>query len=675
MQTLRAQAMAAVILMFLGPWAGAQQTQRQIVLRAMQQRPADPWPRGSGHVLLSVPGSAVAEKGYHEPGGSFSPGIESFGVSIWVVEASSNLLATSDQIPLDKITQQWLWPTGAVLPVLETGSPYYRATWAATEPGQWRLRLQAQAPAKAQVVLAIRSVGPTGGAVHALEWQGGQLRVNRRWTVDCRPLPRAVQLGSEGETGWKTARSRDTRSSSPEGWAFARLELSATGEWEVVIQDPMARPSPLRVSRARPPIILNVPDPQFIDCFEAQVAQLTMGLAGLETRPADPLIYLEPEPRPAALILTALAEVGLGEVACQIAQPLAEVDFFGRNRPEADNPGLALWALSELSARVREAGFDRWLYPHLLRKSRLLAEFRQATQPVHIPLPRVLPRAGMNSAADLSRVCDPARGGLIIGKVAGQRPVLYVNAVSYAGWLGAAEVAERLGFQAEAAAWRSQASALRLGWNRAFATSEAINDRDYLFSLWPAGVVSDHARYRRHLETRWGQTHDDQDQPRMPMQPPGFLLAEVRQWLEFEQADRIWSTLHWFWNHQASPGLYTWDEPVESVVPPDAIEDVRGWVSPAQVTPLYDAAATLVLLQLDMLVRVEETANGPGLVIGSGIPSAWLAGPMRVQGIWTRLGRVDWTWGKLGMDVVVSGRRCPVRLGPVFPPNTPLYVQ
>ena len=66
-------------------------TPREIVLAAMRQRPADPWPRGLGHVVLAIPGSQQPEKGYHEPGGSFSPAVGSFGVSIWVRAADGKL--------------------------------------------------------------------------------------------------------------------------------------------------------------------------------------------------------------------------------------------------------------------------------------------------------------------------------------------------------------------------------------------------------------------------------------------------------------------------------------------------------------------------------------------------------------------------------------------------------
>ena len=59
---------------------------RQRVLDEMMRRPEDPWPRGSGHVILAIPGSREIDKGYYEPGGSFSPAVGSFGISFWVLD-------------------------------------------------------------------------------------------------------------------------------------------------------------------------------------------------------------------------------------------------------------------------------------------------------------------------------------------------------------------------------------------------------------------------------------------------------------------------------------------------------------------------------------------------------------------------------------------------------------
>src|SRR5437870_5820937 len=82
------------------------QSPRLEVIQAMLQRPNDPWPRGKGHVVLAVPGCSEASKGYHEPGGSFSPSFGSFGVSIWVADNDGKIVATSDSLPPDEIDQK-----------------------------------------------------------------------------------------------------------------------------------------------------------------------------------------------------------------------------------------------------------------------------------------------------------------------------------------------------------------------------------------------------------------------------------------------------------------------------------------------------------------------------------------------------------------------------------------
>ena len=82
-------------------------TERAVVKAAMRARPDDPWPRGLGHVLLAFPGTREDEKGYHEPGGSFSPAAGSFGVAIWTMgDSGARIVATSDSIPLSEVTQR-----------------------------------------------------------------------------------------------------------------------------------------------------------------------------------------------------------------------------------------------------------------------------------------------------------------------------------------------------------------------------------------------------------------------------------------------------------------------------------------------------------------------------------------------------------------------------------------
>src|SRR5206468_5231510 len=99
------------------------QSPRLELLQAMLQRPSDPWPRGQGHVLLAVPGCSEEGKGYHEPGGSFSPSFASFGVSLWITDNDGKIVATSDSLPSDETEQRLVWRTNEKLPAIQTETP------------------------------------------------------------------------------------------------------------------------------------------------------------------------------------------------------------------------------------------------------------------------------------------------------------------------------------------------------------------------------------------------------------------------------------------------------------------------------------------------------------------------------------------------------------------------
>src|SRR5262249_5201757 len=139
-------------------------TQAHVLETAIRERPLDSWPRGTrnlqtdrvgrvldepvgqplsrGHVVLGWPGSPTESKGYFEPGGSFSPWVGSFGVSIWRSDRQDKLEATSETIPANLLRQQYVWKGPTEMPGLLTESPYYRALWSTPEPGVWSLRLE-----------------------------------------------------------------------------------------------------------------------------------------------------------------------------------------------------------------------------------------------------------------------------------------------------------------------------------------------------------------------------------------------------------------------------------------------------------------------------------------------------------------------------------------------------
>lgn len=651
-------------------------TARQTLLRAMRERPTDPWPRGLGHVILAVPGTHEMLKGYHEPGGSFSPAVNSFGVSLWFTDAAGNIISTSDSVPLEQLTQRLVWSSGRLVPGIVTDTDFYRLRWDSVGIGRWQLELQLKPSLKLKPQLVIRSVGPAGGPIKALEWKGHRLLVNNRWVVTFSRSPLALTLGEEGSPGWTKAaaaqrRWEDARDGA--GWGFARLDLSGATSWRVVIADQVFSPPPeLHSLSTRAALEVALPESDFSAGLHAQVAHLMMGLVGRETRPGDPLNYPLNWLRDGAYVIVALARAGHLETARDLVAEFTVQDFFGGFGAEADAPGLALWALEEVAARVKQPTYDASLWPHVARKAELIVRMMTTTQPIWQPFAgRIVPQHAHRP--DLQLVCEAARDGLIIGRMDHHRPLLFVNAVSYRGLLSAAAFAERTGRIADAQRWRTKAAELQQAWQRAFNTAEANNDRTYISGLWPTWIAAPvRLAYQQALAARWAaQRTDAGDFKHLPLWTY-FGLAEAHQWLFTEQPERALLTLRWYWNHQASPGLYTWWEGQGEENTFGEWEKVRGWVTPPHVTPHYWTAAEMLLLQLDMLACVNEAEREPTLSIGAGIPAAWAKQPMGVSGLSTSLGLVDWQWDGRRLQIKVH-RAAPVKiqLGPAFAGLTP----
>jgi hypothetical protein len=649
--------------------AGPTSTERQAFRDALRRRPDDLWPRGEGHVLLAWPGSPTDLKGYHEPGGSFSPGAPSFGLSIWIVGPDGSLLTTSDSVPRDRLQQRFTWSSLAVLPAITTTTALYSTTWSTPAPGRWLMELGLEG--EAQAILVVRSVGPAGGPITSLEWTGRRLNVNRRWSLTFEPAPMAVLLSHEGLSGWRTLRSSSTHWEGQTGWGVARLELDTRRRHRVVIEDSRPAPAlPARILSARSGVNLTLSETTFGDSLDAQVAHLLMGLVDRETRPADPLQEPLNRLRDGAYVLAALARVGQIDTARALAASFAAQDFFGGFGSEADAPGLALWALGEVAARAHSHAYDRELWPHVERKADLILRM-QSAGPGPLRLPWVGPALpSLRQDPDLDLVCGPAREGLIEGRTGLGRPLLFIAAVSARGLTSAAEVADRLGEEASATRWRAAADRLRQAWRKAFVTPESEAVLTLASGIWPTGAgSSDRTAFRQALLQHSAALGAAQGAAAAPSHLDAAL---AHQWVLLDEPGRVRSALDRLWGHQESAGLFTYAAGAAEESPFGGWDGIRGWARPQPPTPAYWTAAEIALLQLDMLAYLDGSGDTPTLVVGGGVPQQWLSQPFAVSGVWTRAGEVAWSWGAGRVTVTLRGARLPVRLGAVFPATTPV---
>lgn len=653
-------------------------TPRQQVQAHMRVRPADHWTRSQGHIVLATPGTPAENKAYYEPGGSFSPIAGSFGVSIWVVDQKGHLKTTSDEIPLNQIQQQLVSATGQTPVGISAKTDYYQAAWSQTQSGAWKLNLKVPANSMDRPLVVIRSVGPAGGAVKSLNWNQRQLSINDRWIIRDLPTQAKVYLGSERSRDWTHQKTTATQWQDPTGWGYARLDLGSGNTWDVTLEDTQPVPSVqsnLTLTRAASQPLLNLPDAQFVDSFNAQIAHLKMGIVGNQTRPGDPLDYALPRFRDGAYQLVALTRTGQVEIAKQLAPFFAATDFLNGTQPEAEIPALGIWALTTLAQQVNQPTYDQALWADIRRKAELLVELISTNRPGY-PIAE-------KSQVLFSEYPDFVTSDLVAGKMEGSPGLIAIDAsanlMSYRALLDAATFADRMKQPEIAARWRSQAVQLQAAWQKAFDLKFAKMDATYTKGLWPSWIAAAHQdTFVKELENRWKAQHDDQGNLQPLPENGNFNLAEAHQWLYLNQLDRVWSTLRWYWNHQASPGLYTWwgktDDPKGTRIPNSLSHwyRFRGWVNPPHVTPHYWTASEMLLLQLDMLAYVNPTAKVPTLVIGAGIPPQWLKQSFKVKGLVAEGNVINWDWDGKKIDVQIQGKKMDIQLGAGFPQNIPV---
>jgi hypothetical protein len=650
-------------------------TPQQQVKAQMKLRSSDPWPRSTGHVVLAKPGSTTQNKAFHEPGGSFSPQPGSFGVSIWIADRQGNLKVTGDSIPLSEIQQQFTNLSVQNAPGILTKTKYYETSWSVPRSGNWQLNLKSPAGSEDRAIVTIRSVGPAGGAIPSLDWDGNRLLISDRWIVKDIPKQAKVYLGSESTTGWSREQSSRSRWTDPHGWGYARIELNPGESGSFLIEDsqPTSEPA-LQLPGVTSSLVLDLPDPQFSDSLRAQIAHLMMGLVGTRTHPSDPISYPLSRFRDGAYQMVALARAGQVEVAKQLSPYFAENDFFNGNLPEADIPAIGIWALEEVAIALKQPDYDQWLWPHIRRKAELIGDMLSSNRPGYPVL--------MTAKSPLAENPDLVRVDLLAGRMDNTPGAISLdpaaNAMSYRALLDASDLADRMKQTVDSKRWRSQAAQLNAAWQKVTQSRAA----DLTNSLWPSGIAEgDRSTLTQKLQEQWEASRDSTGGFRQTSPPMQAQISEAHQWLLLNQPERVWTSLKSAWQNQTSPGLYTWQSDRDTLgkdILPKSFSQwqrLRGWSDRPELTPHYWTTAEMLLLQLDMLAYVDRSTSSTTLTVGAGVPAAWLKQPMSVKGQSVDGRLVNWAWDGKQIKVQIQGEKLNIKASSAFPPETPVNVE
>lgn len=642
-------------------------SQRDIVKAQMNQRPNQPWPRGDGHVVLSWPGIEEKFKSYLEPGGSFSPTVGSFGISVWVLDRNGTLNATSDNLPMEKINQKFINKNDLDLPLIETETDQYKLTWASPSPGTWEMNVFPKIGDE-RIILAFRSVGPAGGPITSLVSKGASLLINNRWEIIVKGTQPHFFLGEEGNKDWIHEKTNIADWKGQSGWGYARLELVDNHPFQIFILDKEYKQNVINLGREVSKLKVNLPQSKFLDSLAAQSDHLLMSLVDHETRPGEPINYPLPWLRDGAYVVVGLAHAGYIDTALMLSKFFAEKDFFGGFGAEADGPGLAIWALDEVSKQLNNHDYDLYIWPHVVRKVNLILQMASTKKNLYKNVDGPILKDMMDKQySEVTLVAEASRNGFIVGKMNNHRSLLFVNAVSYLGLVRAASLAKKLDHIEEERLWTEQANSLQKLWKEEFKTKESENERTYICGLWPTWVASIcREEFFEKLKARWIEQRDASGSYLNRPLWTYFSIAEAHQWLYLGKTDKVWQTLNWFWSNQVSPGLFTWWEGDGEENSSGLWNSIRGWIKPKYVTPHYWTAAEMLLLQLDMLAHMDYSTKEPVLVIGAGIPKDWIEEPMSVDNMVVDGNRISWNWDGKEMKVHFQDTPIKFRLGPAF---------
>lgn len=660
------------------------------LLQMKERHPDWIWNRSDNHVILGEPESPEAFKTIVEPGNSFSPGFRSYGVSVWA--RVDGRAWAPEAMRLEDL--HWSYADG-FLPIL-------RCQWKAgavtittevwTEGDLERrsfrthlsVTLENDGPdvLDATAYVLVRSFGAAGAPVRRLAFRDRDVLVNGAvaMTFDVSPDTavavsydeHATDVGqlllggeddgireAEDASSWASGAAGFTRSLAPgESSAVAATCFVHAGSdhlsWLRRPEGlPFERPDRegfLERWRAILPMRLDLPDGRFADALRAQANYLAMATVGVEPR-ISPISYPLWWLRDGAYTVNALDKAGYAAWTDRAVRSVAARTPFGGFGAEGDGPGELIWIMTEHWLLTGDDDFLREVMSSIRRNADLIVRMRHTTVPIFGKTEIRTPQMMFSDAADL--MCRPARDGLIDGRMDGHFPRFWVNGWAWFGLRRAVLAGRALG--EDTSEWEREADEQLAAITRLMPGNFGENDRDVTGSIWPTGYADpEDPEVRAVFDRFWSE-----------VRYPGGVHHPEPEWTYFEAGqahnnvllglrERAWVSIDHFLTNSTAPGLYTQHEGIGDENSSLQWQRSRGWDHIPHVTPHGWTAAELLLLLRDCLLR--ETREGE-LVIGSGIPAAWLEHDFSFAELPSHFGAVSVHWSTADRVLTVTTER------------------
>ena len=665
-------------------------------------------PRGQTHIPIGVANTLDSLKTFVEAEGNFSPGFGSYGIYFWVWDDAAKKLTapTMDGVPC----AHGLAAGGALIPWSQwrAGDLEVRTEVCAvprTETtntfcvvaARAQLTHRGTAAGKFSLYVALRPLGPAGWAVNSIGFSlvDDTLAANGfpaivageraqavgaltndtigEWARRGELPPEKYASGTNGQcsgamrfdvtlapgqskTFGFTCSVLPNRRAAGHRWdgvsAWAQLDLNAPNPtnggamqfypglsyYRRLKADMVFAQAAEYWKDVSGRVSLRLPDARWGESFAAIMGHAALCLN--EGAPDVAVVNYNVFNRDGMYLANIFQKAGRFDLAETAVDYFLGHPFNGRVQPEADNPGQILWIMGEHWKFTRDRKWLERVYP-AARKIAAMIRYYRTTPGPHWVADTSLEFGDALPAAQ--------RKELKPGACDGHNPA-YTEAYDIAGLHGAVVLAEALGRDDDAAAWKQLAASLGEIYERQFGADLAKGYGSYSV-LWPCRLYP------------FGEGKAfDQFKNTGAQKPAGwryFPLARAHQGLLAGQRAAAFETLNLHLAHPQMQGWYAFDEGGDS--------GVGGWNhvlttwrqgQASDAMPHAWAIAEFQLLLRDALAF----EDGERLVLFGGVPPEWFTRPegMKVEKLPTHFGMAS-------LDYAVSGAGATLTLAGAAP--------
>jgi len=601
--------------------------------------------RGKVHIFLGSPLSDGCDKTTVEPGNTYSPGVWTCGVSIWIESEGS--FFTPDLLDDKRIKWKFIPPViESQYIVGDSIRVTHRLCHLGTEGSQGIdfnvVEIQSEGDGEISLYIVVKDVGPAGGVIRALEWDESKqtLRINKgiKLVVE-QPVNKCRIILPEGSDdsplallhyqinlkanlphriSFKTEHDFSDRPFAHSifpihfytGISVEKGFRKCYAEWEQVLSARVFAPD------ERIPITWE-------RCAYHILAAMECGLPRIGAV-NYPILWI----RDGVIILRALDLIGRHDLARKGNNYLAPLYFSGGFGAESDAPGEGIWALV---SHARITGDNKWLehiFPHICKRVEWLEKMLEAKVPLRMLSenrePLYLNTPGVNI------LCLPSKNGLIHGRMDWHSPDFFINCWASCGFREAALAAMKLGKKNLAERWLEKSKKL----DRAIATHllpQYGNDRDPIVTPYPTKALSEYLDALRNKFRDWYRANRLAADKKRKAEVlwTYFEVAQIHNAILLDMKREAWINLNGVLDFS---GVSTWDVTAYTEGQAHGTENMpfrndigcRGWLNRKTALggnmPHNWTSAEMVNLIRDIFV-VEE---GNSLVLGKGVPPEWL---------------------------------------------------